>query len=308
MKLEPDDQTYWLVGGGLAMLAIASIAGPMLAHTARIEEERVTARNLNARIRAWWFMAGAASLAMTIGEIGAIILFALVSLLALREFITLTPTRQGDYHTLFWVFFVLLPLQYVLIGAKRYGLGTIVIPVYAFLFIPWRSAMAGDGEHFLERTAKIQWGLMLCVYGLSYIPALLGLDLSRYRGQNGKLLIFFVLVVELTDVFQSVGNRFLGRRKIAPNVSHNKTLEGFAVGISGAVMIGAGLWWATPFTPPQAAGISLAVALAGYAGGLVMTAIKRGLELNVCSIIIDRIAPLCFAAPVFFHLTWHYFT
>ncbi len=315
MSLKFDKQTAWLTGGVLSLLAISSIAGWLLSRRPLDEKSRTTVQNLNARIRAWWVMVAIFGLALATGRIGSTILFALTSFLALREFITLTPTRPGDHRTLFWVFFVILPLQYYLIGIGWYGLFSILIPVYAFLFIPIRSAAAGDCENFLERTAKIQWGLMVCVYCVSHVPALLTLKIPGYEGQNGKLLFFFVLVAQISDVLQYVWGKTLGRHKIAPAVSPNKTWEGFIGGILSATLIGTALWWATPFTPLQAAGMSLAITLMGFCGGLVMSAIKRdrgvkdyGNVIEGHGGVMDRIDSLCFAAPVFFHLTRYFFT
>ena len=113
-----------------------------------------------------------------LGYVATVVLFGLISFWALREFITMTPTRRGDHRTLFWTFFLFTPLQYVLVGAGRdyYGLYTIMIPVYASLFIPARIAISGDPKRFLERVAKIQAGLLICVYCLSHAPAILDLD------------------------------------------------------------------------------------------------------------------------------------
>jgi len=315
MNLKLDKQTIWLVGGVLSLLVIASVIGWVLSLRVTDEKGRATIQNLNARTRAWWMMVAVFGLAMATGGIGSIVLFAVTSFLALREFITLTPTRLGDHRTLFWIFFIILPLQYYLIGIKWYGLFSIMIPVYAFLFIPIRSATAGDCGNFLERTAKIQWGLMVCVYCVSHIPALLTLNIPGYEGQNGKLMFYFVLVAQISDVLQYVWGKTLGRHKIAPDVSPNKTWEGFAGGIATATLIGAGLWWATPFTPWQSAGMSLVITLMGFAGGLVMSAIKRdrgvkdyGNMIEGHGGVMDRIDSLCFAAPVFFHFTRFFFT
>ncbi|HXR47090.1 MAG TPA: phosphatidate cytidylyltransferase [Candidatus Limnocylindrales bacterium] len=314
-NLKFDKQTIWLVGGVLALLVLSSLIGWVLSLRVTDDKGRTTVQNLNARIRAWWMMVAVFGLAMATGGIGSVVLFALTSFFALREFITLTPTRVGDHRTLFWVFFVILPLQYYLIAAKWYGLFSILIPVYAFLFIPIRSAVAGDCENFLERTAKIQWGLMVCVYCVSYVPALLSLNIPGYVGQNGKLMFYFVLVAEISDVLQYVWGKTLGQHKIAPTVSPNKTWEGFVGGIASATLIGAGLWWATPFTPLQSAGMSLVITLMGFGGGLVMSAIKRdrgvkdyGNMIEGHGGVMDRIDSLCFAAPVFFHFTRYYFT
>src|SRR5882757_1379222 len=180
MTLQLDKQTYALVGGVVALLVTASLAGWMMTFYVTNDKARGTIQNLNARVKAWWMMVAIFGLALATGGIGSVVLFGLTSFLALREFITLTPTSRGDHRTLFWAFFAILPLQYYLIAIKWYGLFAIMIPVYAFLFIPLRSALAGDCERFLERTAKIQWGLMICVYCVSYVPALLSLNIPGY--------------------------------------------------------------------------------------------------------------------------------
>lgn len=315
MKLKIDHQTLWLVGGVLGLLVLASIIGWWLARRATDDKARATMENLNARIRAWWIMVAVFALALATGGIGSVILFGLTSFLALREFITLTPTRLGDHRSLFWVFFVITPLQYLFVARQWYGMFAIFIPVYAFLFIPIRSAITGDCERFLERTSKIQWGLMVCVYCVSHAPALLSLEIPGYEGQNAKLLFYFVLVDQISDVLQYVWGKMLGRHKIVPLVSPNKTWAGFIGGVASATLIGAGLWWVTPFTPLQSAGMSLAITLLGFGGGLVMSAIKRdrgvkdyGSMIEGHGGVMDRIDSLCFAAPVFFHLTRFYFT
>jgi phosphatidate cytidylyltransferase len=315
MNLKLDKQTMWLVSGVLVILIVSSFIGWILSLRVTSEAGKATVKNLNARIRAWWVMVAVFGLAMATGGIGSIVLFALTSFFALREFITLTPTRAGDHRSLFWMFFVILPLQYYLIAIHWYGLFSILIPVYAFLFLPIRSAIAGNCDNFLERTAKIQWGLMVCVYCISYVPALFSLKIPGYEGQDGKLMFYLVLVAQISDVLQYVWGKTFGRHKIAPLVSPNKTWEGFIGGIVCATLIGAGLWWATPFTPLQSAGMSFAITVMGFCGGLVMSAIKRdrgvkdyGSMIEGHGGVMDRIDSLCFAGPVFFHLTRYFFT
>ncbi len=298
-----------LLGGVLALLVVASCVGAVLARRARDERAQATLRNFNARTNAWWVMVGVFAGALALGRTGTVVLFGLLSFLALREFITLTPTRRGDHRTLFWVFFVITPAQYWVVWKEWYGLFAVLIPVWAFLFVPIRSAMAGDCGEFLGRTARIQWALMVCVYCVSHAPMLLALRIPGFRGDSMSLLLYLILVVQLSDVFQYVWGKLLGRRKIAPNVSPNKTWEGFVGGIVTASAVGAGLWWATPFDPWQSAWVSLAICLAGFAGGLVMSAIKRdrgvkdyGTLIEGHGGVMDRIDSICFAAPVFLHL------
>jgi phosphatidate cytidylyltransferase len=315
MKLKIDQQTIWLVGGVIGILVLASIIGFFLARTAKSETAKATVKNLNARTRSWWVMVAIFGLALATGGIGSVVLFGLTSFWALREFMTLTPSRAGDHRALFWMFFVVTPLQYYLVGIQWYGLFSVLIPVYAFLLLPIRTAAAGDCEQFLLRAANIQWGLMICVYCVSYAPAILGLKIPGYEGQNGKLLFWFVLVDQISDVFQYVWGKTLGKHKVAPTVSPNKTWEGLVGGIISATLIGGALWWATPFNFWQAIGMSLAITFMGFGGGLVMSAIKRdrgvkdyGTAIGGHGGVLDRIDSLCFAAPVFFHLTRFFFT
>jgi phosphatidate cytidylyltransferase len=309
-----DRELLWLLGAVLAVLLVASIAGAILARRVTSDSERATVANLNARVQAWWVMCAVFALALLTRGAGTVLLFALISFLALREFITLTPTRHGDHRTLLWVFFLVTPIQYWLVWLDWYGLFSIFIPVYVFLLAPTRIALAGDTERFLERAATIQWALMICVYCVSYAPALLTLEIAGYENDNAKLLLFLIVVVQGSDVMQYVWGKLLGRHQIAPDVSPNKTWEGFFGGIASATLIGTGLWWATPFAPWQAALMSLVIALMGFAGGLTLSAIKRdrgvkdfGALIPGHGGILDRIDSLCFAAPVFFHLTRYFF-
>jgi phosphatidate cytidylyltransferase len=160
----------------------------------------------------------------------------------------------------------------------------------------------------------VQWGLMVCVYCLSYAPALLWLRIPGYEGENAKLLVFCITVAQLSDFCQYVFGKWLGRRKIAPTISPNKTWEGFIGGVAAATVAGTALWWTTPFTPGVAMLMSLLVCLMGFAGGLTMSAIKRdrgvkdfGSLLAGHGGILDRVDSVCFAVPVFFHVVRFYF-
>jgi phosphatidate cytidylyltransferase len=309
------DLTYIIV----ALLTLATVIGLALRRTATDEDKRKVVDNLNDRIRAWWIMAVIFLVALTAGRWGVTILFGLLSFLALREFVTVSPTARGDHRALFCAFFIILPFQYWLVFTQWYGLFAIFVPVYAFLFLPIRQAFAGDVRCFLIRSAIVQWGLMICVYCLSHAPALFMLHFPNAdapsRSSGAELLLFLVTVVELSDVLQYVWGKLFGRHKIAPVLSPSKTWEGFIGGVLSASAIGAALWWLTPFKPWQAALYSLLATLLGFCGGLVMSAIKRdrgvkdwGAIIEGHGGVLDRLDSLCFAAPVFFHLTRYFFS
>ncbi|MGE4296357.1 MAG: phosphatidate cytidylyltransferase, partial [Campylobacterales bacterium] len=251
----------------------------------------------------------------SLGATITLVLFAFISFFALREFITLTPTRPSDHASLVLSFYLFIPMQYLLIGIEWYGLFSIFIPVYVFLLLPVVMILSADTQEFLSRISKIQWGLFIAVYAISYAPALLMLDIPGYEGKNALLLLYLLVVVQLSDVFQYVFGKLFGKRKIAPAISPSKTVEGFIGGALSATLIGAGLWWMTPFSPLESAGMAFVIVLMGFFGGLVLSGVKRSLGAKDWGALIqghggmmDRMDSVSFAAPVFFHLTRYFFT
>lgn len=401
-----DTETLGLVGSVLLLLIAATVVVSILkrrASAAGLDPSLV--ETFRVRVRAWWILFTGLAAAFLAGQTVTVILFGLISFWALREFITLTPTRPGDHRALFWVFFLCTPLQFFLVGMEgrwifnernpstyigfsSYGLYSILIPVYAFLFIPARIALAGDAKRFLERTAKIQAGLLICVYCLSYAPALLTLDLpgdgaieagtrsaserlesaaggagvtpvatgdnkaeaprqsqgedaadatrepepqggdagERSAGGTGvtpmapgpkagarlRLLFFFVLMTQLSDALQYAWSKLPSRHLIVPSINLTRTWEGLLGGTASVTLLGAALWFATPFREWwHAALTSTVIAVMGFAGGLTMSAIKRdrgvkdfGTLVEGHGGVLDRIDSICFAAPVFFHLAY----
>jgi len=314
MTMLGDPKMRELLAALVVLLAAATIAGSVLRRRARTDSARASAENLVARTRAWWVMATVFIGAGIAGAGAASILFALISFLALREMITLSPTRHGDHHTLFSVFFIATPIQYVFVYMRWYGMFAIFIPVYAFLWICIRSTFTEDYKNYMERVAKIYFALMICVYCVSHAPALLDLRIPGFGDGNVKLLLFLAIVVQLSYVMQYVWGKTLGAHKIVPRLSPNKTWEGFIGGALSAAAAGTMMWWMTPFRPWQASLMSTVIVLMGFGGGVVMSAVKRDAGVKDYGHLIpghggimDRIDSLCFAAPVFFHLTRYYF-
>ena len=300
---EPMNASHDLIavfGGIFGLLAVFSLIGAGLKYRVARGEPHGVIDNLNARIKAWWAM---------------IALFALVSFQCLREYVSLAPTRKGDHRALIWSFYVFLPLQYYLIAAGWYGLFSILIPVYAFLLLPISASLGADTARFLERSAKIQWGLMICVYCLSHVPALLTLEIPDYAGRNLLLVVFLLLTVQSSDVFQYIWGKLLGRHALSKQISPSKTVEGLAGGMLSATAMGAALWWITPFSPGEAAFVALVINTLGFFGGFVLSAIKRdrgvkdwGHLIEGHGGMLDRVDSLAFSAPVFFHLLRHGWT
>ncbi|QBY02280.1 phosphatidate cytidylyltransferase [Rhodophyticola sp. CCM32] len=300
------------IGG---ILVLASLIGTILKRRIAPDGSNPTIENLNARITAWWGMAALLAVAFLAGRAGVVILFAFCSFAALREFMTLTTKRVADHWPIAVAFFIILPVQYYLVWIDWYGLYSIFIPVYVFLLLPVVTVLQGDTKNVFIRISETQWALMICVYCASHVPALLSLRIEGYEGRNVLLIAFLIVVVQLSDVLQYTWGKLIGKHAVAPALSPSKTWEGLIGGVATATLIGAALWWITPFTPVQAAGLSLAITLAGFFGGLVMSAIKRDRGVKDWGHLIaghggfiDRLDSVVFSAPIFFHLVRYFWS
>lgn len=307
--------THHLLIAVFGILGLSSLIGWILKRRAVTDAGRATVDNLVSRTNSWWVMVIALFTALSAGRTGTTLIFAAVSFLALREYLTVTPTRRADHAALFTAFFILLPYQYWLVHTGWYGMFAIMVPVYAFVLIPMLTTLGGEVEDFLERNARTQWGLMVCVYFISHIPMLLTLGVEPLRMGPAGLILFLVAVTQGSDVFQYVWGKLCGKRPVVPKLSPKKTLEGLVGGVLTASLLGAAMFRLTPFSPWQAALVALALCIMGFFGGLVMSAIKRERGIKDWGTLIeghggmmDRIDSLCFSAPVYFHILRHFYT
>jgi phosphatidate cytidylyltransferase len=317
--LRPEQQVALLFVALFGLLAAASLA--LFVRSLRAQEAPADAAVYAREQRRWrdlrarWVGAVAFWLSWLSGAVGATLLFGVFSFLALREFITLVRTRRGDHRSLIAAFFVVLPVQYLIVGSRSFDLFSVFVPVYVFFAIPVLGALAGDPERFLERNAKIQWGIMVCVFGLSHAPALLLLELPRFGERGAFLLFFLVMVVAAAQIVQQAVAERLRRRPVARQISRSFSYRAWGIGALAAAGVGALLVWITPFRAWEALVMGAVAGASGTLGGFVMEALKKdaGVKswgnqpaLTGAVGLLDRVAPLCFAAPVFFHFVRWY--
>ncbi|HSV34429.1 MAG TPA: phosphatidate cytidylyltransferase [Ramlibacter sp.] len=320
-SLTPTQQVAALFLIVFGVLVAASVTAFLFSFRARNTEHdeawHAELKNFRKLLGTSWFMVVIFWLAWALGDAVATVLFALIAFFALREFITLSPTRRGDHRSLILAFFVVLPIQFWLVGTEHFDLFTVFIPVYVFLAIPVVSALAGDTQRFLERNAKLQWGIMVCVYGMSHVPALLLLDFRKYEGKGAFMVFFLVMVVQTCMLVQHLLTRHLKRPPSAPEVSSSFNWYSWALGMVVGSFVGGLLSFITPFKPGQALAMAFVACVAGSMGHLVMKALKRdrgvtawgqrGMSVTGANGLLDRVDALCFAAPIFFHSARWYF-
>ncbi|HZF26524.1 MAG TPA: phosphatidate cytidylyltransferase [Steroidobacteraceae bacterium] len=307
-------ETFFAVLAALTvLLAAATALGTWLAGRTSDAVKLAWIGQMNMRIRAAWAIVLLFGIAFTVGGGALLMFFAVASFFALREFIALTPIRSSDHAALVLAFYVVIPVQYLLIAADWYAMYAVFIPVYVFLVLPVVMALRQDTEHYLVRIAKVQWGLMICVYCVSHAPAIVTLELPGFEGRGALLLLYFLLVVQMSDLLAVIASAAIGRTPLKSNP--NKSREGVFAGGAAAVLLGTALFWMTPFAWWQAALMSLAIVVAGFMGGLVLTSVERSLGAKVWTDdgvlltrgTLQRLDALTFAAPVFFHLALYFF-
>lgn len=329
-----DDNTVLLVFLTILFLGALLVVGQFLKRQPETNFDPAIIRNFNKRVVTSLTMCVVLIVALLAkNKVFTVVLFGLVSFWALREFITMTNTRRGDHRTLFWVFFLFTPLQYVfvalipddyltLVRMNAFTLFTLVIPVYGMLFIPARIAFTSDHKRFLERSAKIQFGLLICVYALSHAPALLYLDLKSFNetgdlqdwtGSPAGLLFFLLVIVQVSDMLHFIWDRVAGQRVIAETIHPTKTWEGLIGAACSTTLVGILIQLLlpiTPFTWHGAGLMALLISIMASSGGMTMSAIKRdrkvkdyGTLVQGHAGVLDRIDSICFAAPIFFHVT-----
>jgi len=315
------------LGGVFAILVAATVVLWLLGRWKpglRLDEVRL-------RVRTWWVMAGVFTLALVFDRTISLVFFAFLSFLALKEYLSLIPTRRVDRAVLFWAYLA-IPVQYLWIEMEWYGMFIIWIPVYMFLFLPMRMVLQGETGGFLRAAGTLHWGLMTMVFSISHVAFLLvlrspqaELPLRMTQGGAGAaaaatappggpaLVLYLVFLTQFNDVAQFLWGKALGRRKVVPTVSPNKTLEGLLGGLATTVVLAVLLApYLTPLLPREAVAAGVILGLGGFIGDVVISALKRDLGIKDSGSllpghggILDRIDSLTYTAPLFFHYVFY---
>jgi phosphatidate cytidylyltransferase len=247
---------------------------------------------------------------MTLSRTVSLLFFAFVSFLALKEYLSLIPTRRADRRAIFWAYLA-IPVQYYWVARGWYGMFIVFIPVYMFLLLPMRMILIGETKDFLRAVGTLHWGLMTTVFSISHMAYLmvLGETANPAHGGGGAMVLFLVFLTQFNDVAQYVWGKTLGRHKVVPTVSPKKTLEGLVGGVLTTVVLA---WLLGPVLTPLSALHSLSagllIGLAGFIGDVTISALKRDLQIKDSGTLLpghggmlDRIDSLTFTAPLFFH-------
>lgn len=304
-----DPHVLWFMGGLYGLLIVASVAQWFL--KGRIEAKGYA--ELSQRIRSWWVMVSVFVAAMLFSRTVSLVFFAFVSFLALKEYFSIIATRRADRRVLFWAYLA-IPFQYYWISQAWYGMFIVFIPVYLFLFLPSRMVTIGETKDFLRAAGTIHWGVMTMVFSISHLAYLLVLPPVEDGVPGGPgLVLYLVFLTQFNDVAQYIWGKLLGRHKIIPKISPNKTWQGFLGGVGTSIVLA---WLLAPWITPLSAGHALftgaLISIAGFVGDVTISALKRDIGVKDSGSllpghggILDRIDSLTYTAPLFFHFIWY---
>jgi phosphatidate cytidylyltransferase len=308
---QPANHVLWSLMGIFALLVLSSgiIYGLSLTHPDRDYTE------LKNRIKSWWIITVLFAIALLLHHTTAIIFFGFVSFLALKEYLSLIPTRRVDRRVLFWAYLALI-FQYYWIYISWYGMFLIFVPIYMFMILPLRMLLLGETQGFLKAVGTLHWGLMLTVFSLSHVAYLLVLPPNGNPVAGGAgLLLYLVFLTAINDIAQYLWGKNLGRHQVVPKISPNKTWEGLIGGMITTTILAVVLApWLTPFDLTHAFGVGLLLGTAGFIGDITISALKRDLGIKDSGNllpghggILDRIDSLTYTAPLFFHFTVYFY-
>ena len=295
----------WGLSGVLALLSVAAVISAVLPLINKTKDYR----ELRQRIASWWVMVALLAGALLAGWQATTLLFVVISFIALREFLSIARTRRED-RLIILAAYLAIPVSYAFIALDLYMIFLVIVPVYAFLLTPFLMASLGQTKNYLSRVAMFHWGMMTCVYNLGYAAFLMRVPDDQAPAGAAGLVLMLLVATEFNDVAQYVWGKTLGKHKIVPTVSPNKTWEGF---IGGWVSTAALIWFAGPYLTPLSGWglftVAVSLPLAGFAGDVTMSAIKRDIGVKDTSHLIpghggllDRVDSLTFTAPLYFHL------
>lgn len=262
------------------------------------------------RLRFAWLMTGVFGLTIIFSRNYWLFFVAFISFLALKEFLSITPTRRADRRVLFFAYLA-IPIQFALIWNDWFVAFMIFIPVYLFLFLPLLMVVIGETRGFLKAYSSLNWGLLLTVFGLGHLAYLLMLPPAGNPVAGGAgLLLFLVILTQLSDVAQFVFGKLFDLPRLRFKVSTTRNWASLVGSMLSTALLG---WLAapllTPLTPVESIGAGFLIAIAGFIGYMTMSAIKSDLQLKDRGTmmpgqggVLNRIDSLVYTAPLFFHL------
>lgn len=258
-------------------------------------------RQLCAQINSWWRIFPVITVALLFYPLGLVALTIIVSMLSIWEL----ASHAGDFAIRFRILATVLTLFII---PYCY-----VQPIVLFFLVVGICLL---GTLFWVSCSRIVLLWMLFGSTLLCGGILTQLMVLSLGANSARPWIFFLFVLTaLNDIGQFVFGKLLGKRKIVPHISPNKTWGGLFGGLAVSVMVSLllGLWLGLG-SPLLLIIIAIILALAGFLGDILFSAAKRFMGIKDFSNLIpghggilDRIDSLILTAPVLYCLLFIFY-
>ena len=260
------------------------------------------------RTNSWWKMAIGITVVATAPAIIGTVVLAYVVFVALREMLSIIPLRTADRIVLV-ASYIAIPIQFYLAYKNYYYLFQIFIPLVMFISVSVILVLTGETNRIGRSMAIIPTTLMLTVYMPSHMVLLFHVSVPGFTVGAGGLIIFLIMITAFNDIFQFTWGKLLGKRKILPRISPNKTWVGFIGGVFTSGVLGGALSFLTPLDYINCFYIGLSLSIIGFIGDSIISAVKRDLKIKDTDDLIpghggamDRLDSIVLTTPTFYHL------
>ncbi|WP_102349059.1 phosphatidate cytidylyltransferase [Bacillus sp. Marseille-P3661] len=298
--------TFWTLG----VIFLGLLTVNIVFYILKKKEPMKNFSTISLRVKTWWGMFGVFCAATLFNPIVSLISLMILCFFALKEYFSMMRTRKADRRLFLWAY-ITIPIQFYWIYTGWYGMFIVFIPVYVFLLLPLPRLIGKGTLGFLRSVSSTQWGLMLMVFGLSHL-AYFQFATPEY---GANIVLFLVLLTQVSDVVQYLISIYFGKRKVAPTANPFITWEG---AIGAAVITTCVSYFIYPFLTPLdiTFGIlsGLIISLSGLFGSLTISVLKRDLLIgdsekfeNLKESYLNRVDSLSYTSPIFFHVIRYFF-
>jgi phosphatidate cytidylyltransferase len=294
--------TAWIAGGVAGLIVLALIAIGILGAAGIVKGDLL--RELRTRTLAWAGLAPLILGPVLLGAAWHVAAVALVSVFCYAEYARATGLFREKLTSLVVVLGI-LALDVAALD-HWYGLFVALFPLGACVLAA-TAILPDRPKGYVQRVALGVLAFMLFGGGLGHL-AYMGND-ANYR----PIVLLLLLGAQMNDVFAFCVGKTLGRRKLAPNTSPNKTVAGalgalvlttaLVAAIGRSVFAGTALGGWGPLLR-----LGLLLSVAGQLGDLTLSSIKRDLGIKDMGSVIpghggvlDRANSLLLSAPAVFH-------
>jgi len=283
-------------------LVVASILVRVLKSQDKISAD--TFAELLSRTRSWYVLAAAMVVPILLGPFWVWLFFLLLSLFCYWEFSKATKLIESKPTMLAGVLAIGITYFAVLDHWRDFFTASWAFGI-CFIFVI--ALISDQPKGYIRRVSLSIIGFAFAAISLGHLGFIANDVLFR------PILLWILFCTELNDVFAYISGKTFGRRKLLPNTSPNKTWGGAI----GAVVLtttlvavpGHFVFRGTPLDAIHHLVImGLIISVLGQCGDLVISSIKRDLEIKDMGNVIpghggllDRFDSLLLVAPSLFH-------